>query len=118
LFADWLSIPTGDCYPALNLTPEKRKEKTLHLALARVEGWAAHQPLLMVYEDVQWSDLTTRESLGLLIDRVSVSRILVNRYLSAGRDQQRNLLGVEVGVLSNLLLSKYKRFNVLTRLVR
>ena len=29
LFADLLSIPTGDRYPALNLTPQKRKEKTL-----------------------------------------------------------------------------------------
>src|SRR5215472_9029699 len=77
LFADWLSIPTGDRYPALNLTPEKRKEKTLHLALAQVEGLAAHQPLLMVYEDVHWSDPTTRESLDLLIDRVSALQILV-----------------------------------------
>ena len=41
LFADWLSIPTGHRYPALNLTPEKRKEKTLHLALAQIEGLAA-----------------------------------------------------------------------------
>jgi predicted ATPase len=77
LFADWLSIPTGDRYPALNLTPEKRKEKTLHLALAQVEGFAAHQPLLMVYEDIHWSDPTTRESLDLLIDRVSALQILV-----------------------------------------
>src|SRR6516162_8318170 len=77
LFADWLSIPTGDRYPALSLTPEKRKEKTLHLALAQVEGLAARQPLLMVYEDLHWSDPTTRESLDLLIDRVSALQILV-----------------------------------------
>jgi hypothetical protein len=77
LFADWLSIPTGDRYAALNLTPEKHKEKTLHLALAQVEGLAAHQPLLIVYEDVHWSDPTTRESLDLLIDRVSALRILL-----------------------------------------
>ena len=30
LLADLLSIPTGDRYPALDLTPQKRKEKTLH----------------------------------------------------------------------------------------
>jgi class 3 adenylate cyclase/tetratricopeptide (TPR) repeat protein len=77
LFADWLSIPTGDRYPALNLSPEKRKEKTLHVALAQIEGLAANQPVLMVYEDVHWSDPTTRESLDLLIDRVPASRILV-----------------------------------------
>jgi cytidylate kinase len=36
--ADLLSIPTGDRYPPLNLTPQKRKEKTLHAQLAQVEG--------------------------------------------------------------------------------
>src|SRR5262249_4571285 len=30
LLADLLSIPTGDRYPPLNLTPQKRKERTLH----------------------------------------------------------------------------------------
>jgi class 3 adenylate cyclase/tetratricopeptide (TPR) repeat protein len=77
LFADWLSIPTGDRYPALDLAPEKRKEKTHQVGLAQVEGLAAHQPLLMVYEDVHWSDPTTRESLDLLVDRVPDLRILV-----------------------------------------
>jgi len=38
--------------------------------LAQVEGLAAQQPVLMVFEDVHWSDPTTRESLDLLIDRV------------------------------------------------
>src|SRR6185437_11439368 len=33
LLADLLSIPTGDRYPPLNLTPQKRKEKTLHALL-------------------------------------------------------------------------------------
>jgi class 3 adenylate cyclase len=70
LLADLLSIPTGDRYPPLNLTPQKRKEKTLHAQLAQVEGLAARQPVLMVWEDVHWSDPTTRESLDLLIDRV------------------------------------------------
>ena len=40
LLADLLSIPTGDRYPPLNLTPQKRKEKTLHAQLAQVEGLA------------------------------------------------------------------------------
>jgi predicted ATPase len=34
LLADLLSIPTGDRYPPLNLTPQKRKEKTLHAQVA------------------------------------------------------------------------------------
>ena len=77
LLADLLSIPTGDRYPALNLTPQKRKEKTLHAQLAQLEGLVARQPVLMVWEDVHWSDPTTRESLDLLIDRVPTLRVLV-----------------------------------------
>ena len=62
LLADLLSIPTGDRYPPLDLTPQKRKEKTLRALLAQLEGLAARQPVLMVCEDVHWSDPTTRES--------------------------------------------------------
>ena len=77
LLADLLSIPTGDRYPPLNLTPQKRKEKTLQAQVAQVEGLAARQPVLMVFEDVHWSDPTTRELLDLLVDRVPALRVLV-----------------------------------------
>jgi class 3 adenylate cyclase len=77
LLADLLSIPIGDRYAPLNLTPQKRKEKTFHSQLAQVEGLAARQPVLMVWEDVHWSDPTTRESLDLFVDRVSRLRVLV-----------------------------------------
>jgi predicted ATPase len=43
LLADLLSIPTGDRYLPLTLTPQKRKEKTLHVLLAQLEGLAARQ---------------------------------------------------------------------------
>src|SRR6202011_811384 len=76
LLADLLSVPTGDRYPALNLTAQKRKEKTLRAQLTQVEGLAARQPVLMLFEDVHWSDPTTRESLDLLIDRVPTLRVL------------------------------------------
>jgi class 3 adenylate cyclase len=76
LLAELLSIPTGDRYPPLDLTPQKRKEKTLHAQVAQVEGLAARRPVLMVYEDLHWSDPTTRESLDLLIDRVPTLRVL------------------------------------------
>ena len=43
-FADLLSIPTGDRYAALDLTPQKRKEKTLAALVAQVEGLSAREP--------------------------------------------------------------------------
>ena len=69
LLADLLSIPTSDRYPPLNLTPQKRKEKTLNALVAQVEGLASQQPVLMVFEDVHWIDPTRRESLDLIIDQ-------------------------------------------------
>ncbi|WP_338832266.1 adenylate/guanylate cyclase domain-containing protein [Bradyrhizobium sp. 27S5] len=77
LLADLLSIPTGDRYPPLNFTPQKRKQKTLEVQLAQVEGLAAQQPLLMLWEDIHWSDPTTLESLDLLIDRVATLRAVI-----------------------------------------
>ena len=77
LFADLLGIAVGDRYAPLDLTPQKRKEKTLQAQLTQVEGLAARNPVLMVFEDIHWSDPTTRESLDLLVDRVSTLRVLV-----------------------------------------
>jgi class 3 adenylate cyclase/tetratricopeptide (TPR) repeat protein len=77
LLASLLSIPGGDRCPPLDLSPQKQKEKTLKALLAQVEGLAVQRPVLMVYEDVQWSDPTTRESLDLLIERVVTLRVLL-----------------------------------------
>jgi class 3 adenylate cyclase/tetratricopeptide (TPR) repeat protein len=77
LIAQLLSIATGDRYPALDLTPQKRKEKTLSALIAQVEGLSAGQPALMVSEDIHWSDPTTRELLDLTIDRIPNLRVLV-----------------------------------------
>ena len=77
LIADLLSISTGDRYPPIDLKPQKRKEKTLAALIAQVEGLSAKEPVLMVFEDVHWSDATTRESLDLLIDGVPRLHVLV-----------------------------------------
>jgi class 3 adenylate cyclase len=77
LLAALLSIPTDDRYPPLNLSPQKRKEKTLQAQLAQVEGLGHRQPVLMVFEDVHWTDPTTRESLDLLIERIPTLRVLL-----------------------------------------
>jgi class 3 adenylate cyclase/tetratricopeptide (TPR) repeat protein len=77
LIAELLSIPTGNRYPSLGLTPQKRKEKTLHALLAHVEGLAARQSVLMVFEDIQWIDPTSRELLELTLNRAPTLRVLV-----------------------------------------
>jgi hypothetical protein len=77
LLAGLLSIPTGGRYPPLDLSPQKRKEKTLRAQLMQLEGLARRQPVLMVFEDVHWSDPTTRESLDLLIERMPTLHVLL-----------------------------------------
>jgi predicted ATPase len=77
LLADLLSIPTGERYPPLNLTPQKQKEKTLKALLAQVEGLAARQPVLMVLEDMHWIDPTSHEALELIIDQIAALRVLL-----------------------------------------
>jgi class 3 adenylate cyclase/tetratricopeptide (TPR) repeat protein len=68
LAANVLSIPVGGRYSPLNFNPQQTKRKLFKALQAQVEGLAGKQPLLMVWEDVQWSDPTSRELLDLTID--------------------------------------------------
>ena len=77
LLADLLAIQKGERYQPLNLSPLKKKEKTLAALISQIEGLAARQPVLVVFEDIHWIDPTTREALDLLIDRVPSLRVLV-----------------------------------------
>jgi class 3 adenylate cyclase/tetratricopeptide (TPR) repeat protein len=77
LLAALLSLPTGERYPPLNLTPQKQKEKTLQALVAQVEGLAERRPVLMLFEDAHWSDPTSLELLDLIVDRVSALRVLL-----------------------------------------
>jgi predicted ATPase/class 3 adenylate cyclase len=70
LVAALLGIETGERYPPLVLSPQRQKQRTLEVLVDQVRGLAARRPVLAVYEDVHWADPTTRELLGLLIDRV------------------------------------------------
>ena len=69
LFAALLSLPT-ERYPPVNLSPQKQKEKTLEALAGQVEALAQRQPVLIIYEDVQWIDATSQEALDLLVPRL------------------------------------------------
>jgi class 3 adenylate cyclase/tetratricopeptide (TPR) repeat protein len=77
LLAALLSLSTGERYPPLDLTPQKQRERTLRALVAQVEGLAARQPVLMLFEDAQWSDPTSIELYDLIIDRVPALRVLL-----------------------------------------
>jgi class 3 adenylate cyclase/predicted ATPase len=71
LLAALLDIPTGERYPPLDLSPQRRKQLTLEVLLDQLVALAAQQPVLMIHEDVHWVDPTTQELLGLTIERIA-----------------------------------------------
>jgi hypothetical protein len=52
-------------YPALQLTPQRQRQRTLETLLALVLAHAERQPLLCIVEDLHWIDPTTLAWLGL-----------------------------------------------------
>ena len=77
LLAALLGVPTGERYPALALTPEVQKRRTLQALVDQLAGLAAQQPVLALYEDVHWIDPSTLELLGLVIERIRQLPVLV-----------------------------------------
>ena len=70
LFAEMLSLPNDGRYPALELTPQQRRQRTLEALTAQLEALASQQPVLMIFEDAQWIDPTSLEALGRAVDRI------------------------------------------------
>ena len=70
LFAELLSIPFGQRYPPLALSPTQQRRRTLAALLNQFEGLARRQPILLVFEDAQWADATSLELLDLTVERV------------------------------------------------
>ena len=77
LLAALLGIAVGDRYPALNLSPQRQKQRTLEVLIERLAGFARDGPVLELYEDVHWVDPSTLELLDLLVERVRVLPVLV-----------------------------------------
>jgi class 3 adenylate cyclase len=77
LLSEMLSLPNDGRYPALELTPQQRRQKTLEALFAQVETFARKSPVLMVFEDVQWSDPTSLEAFGRAVDRITPHSVLL-----------------------------------------
>src|SRR6516165_3157065 len=70
LFAALLSIPFGERYPPLGLSPAQQRRRTLAALLDQFEGLARRQPILLSFEDAQWADATSLELLDLTVERM------------------------------------------------
>ena len=70
LFAEMLSLPNDGRYPALELIPQQRRQRTLEALTAQLAGLASEHPVLMIFEDVHWIDPTSLEALNRTVDRI------------------------------------------------
>jgi class 3 adenylate cyclase len=77
ILADLLAIPATGRYPALELSPQEKRERTFQVLLDQLAGLARRGPVLALYEDVHWADPTTLELIGRVVDRVQRLPVLV-----------------------------------------
>jgi class 3 adenylate cyclase/tetratricopeptide (TPR) repeat protein len=70
LIVELHSLPSVDLAPPLDLTPQRKKEKTFEALLRQVEGLARQQPVLMLFDDIHWIDPSSRELLDRMTERV------------------------------------------------
>jgi predicted ATPase len=77
LFADLLSLPNDGRYPALELAPQQRRQKTLEALTTQMGAFSRSKPVLMIFEDVHWIDPTSLEMLGRTVDRIRNLRVLL-----------------------------------------
>jgi predicted ATPase/class 3 adenylate cyclase len=75
LLAALLSLPLPSHYPALTLTPQRQRQKTLETLLTWLYAEAKRQPVLVIVEDLHWIDPSTLELLSLLIDQMASTRL-------------------------------------------
>jgi class 3 adenylate cyclase/predicted ATPase len=77
LLAEMLSLPNDGRYPALEPVPEQRRQKMLAALGVQLETLARASPVLMILEDAHWSDPTSLEAFGRLVDRIRSLRALL-----------------------------------------
>jgi class 3 adenylate cyclase len=63
LFAEMLSLPNDGRYPTLELAPQQRRRKTLEALSAQLEALSRSNPVLIIFEDLQWIDPTSLDSI-------------------------------------------------------
>jgi predicted ATPase len=77
LIAEMLSLPNDGRYPALDLDPQQRRQRTLEALVWQLEALTRSNPVLMIFEDAHWTDPTSLELFSRLGDRIRTLRVLL-----------------------------------------
>ncbi len=76
-----LSLGGDGRYPQLSLSPQQRRRKTLDALVAQIEGLSRRVPTLLIFEDAQWADPSSLETLDRLVDRIEgLNALLIVTY--------------------------------------
>jgi predicted ATPase len=67
LFAEMMSLGNDGRYPAFELAPHQRRQKTLEALGLRAQMLARSSPVLMIFEDAHWADPSSLEFLTRMI---------------------------------------------------
>jgi len=77
LFAEMLALPNDGRHPALELTPQQRRQRTLDALVSQMEALTRQNPVLIIFEDVHWTDPTSLELFGRAVDRIATLPVLL-----------------------------------------
>jgi class 3 adenylate cyclase len=132
LLAEMLSLPNDGRYPALEITPQQRRQETLETLVLQVVALSRQNPVLIIFEDAHWIDPTSLELLGRIVDRIPTFRVLLiltfrpefeppwigRPYVTAltiNRLGERDISAMIDGVVGNKLLPANIRQDIIER---
>ena len=132
LLAEMLSLSNDGRYPALDLAPQQRRQKTLEALTAQLETLSRFNPVLMIFEDVHWIDPTSLETLGRTVERIrTLGGLLIVTYrpefeppwigqphvaaLTINRLGEREIAALIDGVTGNKPLPAHVRRDIVER---
>jgi TOMM system kinase/cyclase fusion protein len=76
LFASLLDLPLSHRSP-VSMPPERQREETLDALVALLLEMSAHEPVILLVEDLHWLDATTLAWLDRLIDQTATASLLL-----------------------------------------
>jgi class 3 adenylate cyclase len=77
LFAGLLSLATADGRTASEVGSRREREKTFQAFVGQIKKLAAHEPVLMVFEDAHWGDPSSIELLNIIIGDIRAHPVLL-----------------------------------------
>ena len=76
LIASFLSLPIPEDFDALALSPEGQRKRTLTTLTEWLLRLGRQQPVILLFEDINWVDPSTLELLGLVLDQIPTARVM------------------------------------------